>query len=128
VHAKTRPEHATLFGTPDGFLKIMKDNTAVPHSFAIVAVLANTGPDEEFPGTGHAQEIHAPSRGDSGKSGAALKDNHWVVIERVERILANGSAGHRSHNNRLNTFDFTAVHADRSARQPLGCWRDKKGH
>jgi hypothetical protein len=81
------------FGTPDGFLKIMKDNAAIPHSFAIVAVLANTGPSGEFPGPGNAQEIHAPSRGGLGKSGAALKYNHWVVIESVERILANVTVG-----------------------------------
>jgi hypothetical protein len=81
------------FGTADGFLQIMKDNAAIPHSFAIVAVLANSGPGQEFPGPGLAEEIHAPSRGDSGKSGAALKYNHWVVIESTQRILANVSVG-----------------------------------
>ena len=81
------------FSAADGFLQIMKDNAAIPHSFAIVAVLANTGPGREFPGPGFAQEIHVPSRGDSGKSGAALKYNHWVVIESTQRILANANVG-----------------------------------
>jgi hypothetical protein len=81
------------FSAADGFLQIMKDNAAIPRSFAIVAVLANTGPGREFPGPGVAQEIHVPSRGDSGKSGAALKYNHWVVIESTQRILANANVG-----------------------------------
>jgi hypothetical protein len=81
------------FGTGDGFLQIMKDNAAIPRSFAIVSVLANTGPSGEFPGPAPAAEIHAPSRGDSGKSGAALKYNHWVVIESAQRIKANVSIG-----------------------------------
>jgi hypothetical protein len=84
------------FGTADGFLQIMKDNAARPHSFAIVSVLANTGPGQEFPGPGFTEEIHSPSRGDSGKSGAALKYNHWVVIESAQRILANPTVGPRT--------------------------------
>jgi hypothetical protein len=77
------------FGTADGFLQIMKDNAAIPRSFAIVAVLANTGPASEFPGPGNTQQLHSPSQGSLGKSGAALKYNHWIVIESTQRILAN---------------------------------------
>jgi hypothetical protein len=81
------------FGTADGFLQIMKDNAAIRRSFAIVSVLANTGPAGEFPGPEGTPEIHSPSRGDSGKSGAALKYNHWIVIESAQRILAKTTVG-----------------------------------
>jgi hypothetical protein len=69
-----------VFKEPGEFLKVVSDARAQKNSFAVLGVLNWSGPNKEFLKTTN-EEVHAASQGRTGKTGAAMKYTHWVVLD-----------------------------------------------